>query len=943
MDVEASDLTVECDGGGNATELADWLASNGGTGSASDICSGVTWTHDFTGLSDDCGATGSATVTFTATDDCGNSSSTTATFTIVDTTVPTIDAEASDLVVECDGAGNVAELNAWLASNGGTGAASDICSGVTWTHDFTGLSDDCGATGFAQVTFTATDDCGNSSSTIAIFTIVDQIAPSMDVQASDYRAECDGAGNTAELNAWLSSNGGASASDICSGVTWTNDFTGFTDECGGTGIAVVTFEAKDDCGNATTTTATFTIADTTSPTFTAPLDFTVYSDDNCLYDASIAITGDVTNEADNCGTGLEATYTDVITDGPRGSHLITRTWTLLDYCGNTADTAVQFITVQDTTRPHALCQPFESFLDFYGNSSIVPSNVDDYSYDNCEIASLSVFPNTFDCSKVGENPIAVLTVTDVNGNVNSCEAVVTVTDTVKPVCIAHNITIQLDNLGEATITPDTVDNGSNDACGIGSLAVSRDKFGCDDVDQYPVVTLTVTDVNNNVSTCTAVVTVQDKVPAEALCQNVTTFLDDAGPGLGSAMVSASQLDNGSNDACGIADISADITTFYCSDVHEINEVTITVTDVNNNTSECTSIVTVVDLIPPHALCRDKTVTLNSAGFASVSVPDIDNGTWDNCHIASLTLSTAGTYGCANIGANAITLIANDGHGNISTCGATVTVIGVIPSCSIQSIPANNTYTGGVPTNIYLGYGPQTTTLKTTMTGGTPQFYSWSGLSISRLSCTTCANPVFTPLATGNYTFTVTITNNYGCVTTCSITICVLDVRAPGGGNKVYMSHYPSGSQPCPQTNQQGSGGCNNLTIATSAVPAHLAHVCDHLGLCTGSGTQICGGPAAKDDESADEPMIQSGDDESGFIVRVQPNPFSNQFRMTVISDSDNNLEVRIFDVLGQLIQSKNSMPFDNTITLGSNLAKGVYLMEVTQGENTRVLRIIKSE
>ena len=43
---------------------------------------GVTWSHDFDGLSDLCGATGAATVTFTATDDCGNASSTSATFTI---------------------------------------------------------------------------------------------------------------------------------------------------------------------------------------------------------------------------------------------------------------------------------------------------------------------------------------------------------------------------------------------------------------------------------------------------------------------------------------------------------------------------------------------------------------------------------------------------------------------------------------------------------------------------------------------------------------------------------------------------------------------------------------------------------------------------------------------------------------------------------------------
>ena len=72
------------------TELNDRLANNGGA-TASDACSGVTWSNDYDALSDDCGATGSATVTFTATDDRGNASSTTATFTIEDTTNPSLD------------------------------------------------------------------------------------------------------------------------------------------------------------------------------------------------------------------------------------------------------------------------------------------------------------------------------------------------------------------------------------------------------------------------------------------------------------------------------------------------------------------------------------------------------------------------------------------------------------------------------------------------------------------------------------------------------------------------------------------------------------------------------------------------------------------------------------------------------------------------------------
>src|SRR5690606_559348 len=129
--------------------LNDWLASNGAA-SASDSCSNITWTNNFTALSDECGATGSASVTFTATDDCGNVATTTATFTIEDTTNPTIDTVANDVTVECDGQGNTQALIRSLASNGAA-SASDSCSNITWTNNFTALSDECGATGSATV------------------------------------------------------------------------------------------------------------------------------------------------------------------------------------------------------------------------------------------------------------------------------------------------------------------------------------------------------------------------------------------------------------------------------------------------------------------------------------------------------------------------------------------------------------------------------------------------------------------------------------------------------------------------------------------------------------------------------------------------------------------------------------------------------------------------
>ena len=63
--------------------------------------------------------------------------------------------------------------------------------------------------------------------------------------------ECDGAGNASDLEGWLANNGGASATDACGGVTWSNDFDALSDDCGATGAAMVTFTATDACGNAT--------------------------------------------------------------------------------------------------------------------------------------------------------------------------------------------------------------------------------------------------------------------------------------------------------------------------------------------------------------------------------------------------------------------------------------------------------------------------------------------------------------------------------------------------------------------------------------------------------------------------------------------------------------------------------------------------------------------
>jgi hypothetical protein len=524
------DMTVECDGAGNTAALNAWLANNGGA-TASDVCGGVTWTNDFTALSDDCGATGSATVTFTATDDCGNSSSTTATFTIEDTTVPMITAQAMDMTVECDGAGNTAALNTWLGNNGGA-TATDVCGGVTWTNDFAALSDDCGATGSATVTFTATDDCGNSSTTTATFTIEDTTVPMITAQAMDMTVECDGAGNTAALNTWLGNNGGATASDVCGGVTWTNDFTALSDDCGATGSATVTFTATDDCGNSSSTTATFTIEDTSNPSIdVVAMDMTVECDgagNTAALNAWLANNGGAT-ASDVCGGVTWTNDFTALSDDCGMTGSATVTFTATDDCGNSSTTTATF-TIEDTTLPVPVCQDITVELDANGMASITPTMIDNGSSDACSGGvSLAIDINSFVCADVGPNTVT-LTVTDDCGLMNTCQSTVTVEDNL-PVTITCPTDITANALPDncnALVNwdpPATTDNCGVDmvtvsATGINIVTVSEDlAFGTFPVGTT-VVTYTATDVNGNSINCTFNVTIEDNEAPELTCPSI---------------------------------------------------------------------------------------------------------------------------------------------------------------------------------------------------------------------------------------------------------------------------------------------------------------------------------------------------------------------------------------------------------------------------------------
>lgn len=253
---QAQNLTIQCGTSNQEDQIVMWLDNNGGA-SASGICGNLVWSNNYTGISNGCGLTGNAIVTFTATDDCG-STETSATLAIIDSTTPSITLPSSDVILECDGNGNQAEITNWLANRGGAGA-SEACGNVTWTNNYTGISDACAMTGNATVIFTASDECGNSVSTTSTLQIGDTVAPSINSPSTDIVIDCETQDVNIAISSWLSTNGGAIASDQCGNISWSNDFPVITDTCGQTQSFAVVFTATDECGSSSSITATMTI------------------------------------------------------------------------------------------------------------------------------------------------------------------------------------------------------------------------------------------------------------------------------------------------------------------------------------------------------------------------------------------------------------------------------------------------------------------------------------------------------------------------------------------------------------------------------------------------------------------------------------------------------------------------------------------------------------
>ncbi len=186
---------------------------------------------------------------------------------VTDNTPPTIICP-EDLTIECGDTQQSQKIEDWIE----TATLLDACDNTLNVQASIFSTDSkCGATQTLLYRFVTVDDAGNSSECFANVHIVDTTSPQIsggnDVAIND--CTDPNFGNYPEFDFWLTSHAGATATDLCGNVTWSNNYNpvNWVEQCGITKYVDVIFTAKDECGNLSSTTKRFSIGDTEAPTF----------------------------------------------------------------------------------------------------------------------------------------------------------------------------------------------------------------------------------------------------------------------------------------------------------------------------------------------------------------------------------------------------------------------------------------------------------------------------------------------------------------------------------------------------------------------------------------------------------------------------------------------------------------------------------------------------
>ncbi|WP_239759528.1 gliding motility-associated C-terminal domain-containing protein [Tenacibaculum finnmarkense] len=640
------------------------------------------------------------TRTWNLTDSCGNSTQKDQIITVEDNIKPTFTAP-NDITISTDAN---CTFDVSVAKTGGVSDEADNCStGLKATFTDVEKIGTCEGTKTITRTWNLTDDCGNSTQKDQIITVEDTIKPIFTVPA-DITISTDA---NCAFDVSVAKTGGVSdEADNCStGLKATFTDVEKVGTCEGTKTITRTWNLTDFCGNSTQKDQIITVEDNIKPTFTTPKDITISTDANCVFDVSVGKTGVVSDEADNCSTGLKATFTDVEKVGTcEGTKIITRTWNLTDSCGNSTQKD-QIITVEDNikptfTAPDNITISTDASCTF--GVSVGKTGVVSDEADNCSTGLKATF---IDVEKAGtcegtKTITRTWNLTDSCGNSTQKDQIITVEDNIKPTFTApDNITISTDancvfdvSVGKTGVVSDEADNCST---GLKAIFTDVEKAGTCEGEKIITRTWNLTDSCGNSTQKDQIITVEDNIKPTFTAPNDITISTDANCTFDVSVAKTGGVsDEADNCSTGLKATFTDVEKIgTCEGTKTITRTWILTDDCGNSTQK-DQIITVEDNIKP-TFTAPKDVTIstdaNCAFDVSVAKTGVVSDEADNCSTGlKATFTDVETKGSCD-GSKTITRTWNltDDCGNSTQKDQIITVEDNIKP----------TFTGELPQNI----------------------------------------------------------------------------------------------------------------------------------------------------------------------------------------------------------------------------------------------------
>ena len=504
-------------------------------------------------------------------------------------------------------------------------------------------------------------------------------------------------------------------------------------------------------------------------------------------------------------------------------------------------------------------------------------------------------------------------------------------DNTNPIALANDITVPLDANGNATITTAQINNGSTDNCGIASIVVSKTAFNCSNVGAN-TVTLTVTDVNGNVSTGTAVVTVEDHVAPSLVVPASITQLND--PGVCAAVINiglATAADN-----CAIASIVNNAPAFFPVGT---TTVTWTATDVNGNATSANQTVTVTNNNPViNMLTVSIPVLLGDAVVANATFTDnnvvVATWHWGDGSTSSGVIGTSdisGDHVYATTGLYDVKLVIEDACGKtdeetfsytvvFNPCAGHVTGGGWI-NLNPGSYPAKPTLISKATFEFELKYdgnsiGGHDSKIKFQIKETKFEFRS----SVINWLMVNNDQAIFSGTGTingsGNYTFVASVID--GDVVNLKKSDYFRIVIKDMAGNVVF-------------DNQAGS-----VDAARAAQKIDQGSIQIHKGKCKEKDDD--------DDDKKDDGKKSASIITNDFNVTLYPNPVRSKINLKVQSMPEGSLTIEIFDMTGRAYMKNSKVDVlggqvqVNVSNVG--MVHGNYIMRVIDNESLKSVKVL---